>query len=67
MANNDWVYDKDSTLVDISPCLGICTYNEEDYCIGCKRHMTEIFDWYDYPEEMQKAIIKDLEERRVNV
>jgi predicted Fe-S protein YdhL (DUF1289 family) len=29
--------------------------------------MTEIFDWYDYPEEMQKAIIKDLEERRVNV
>ena len=64
--NHDFIYDKD---VDGSnydnPCVSICDYNGEDYCVGCKRHMNEIFDWYDYTDEMRAAINKDLITRKV--
>ena len=46
--------------------MSICDYNEDDYCVGCKRHMNEIFDWYDYTDEMRTAIIKDLTNRQVD-
>ena len=46
--------------------MSICDYNGEDYCVGCKRHMNEIFDWYDYTDEMRSAIIKDLANRQVD-
>jgi len=48
-----------------NPCVSICTYNEDNYCVGCKRHMNEIFDWYDYTDEMRAAINKDLTNREV--
>ena len=48
-----------------NPCVSICDYNWEDYCVGCKRHMNEIFDWYDYTDEMRAAINKDLITRKV--
>ena len=25
-----------------SPCIGVCTLNEENICIGCNRHIDEI-------------------------
>ena len=48
-----------------NPCQGICEYNKENYCIGCKRHMNEIFDWFDYNEDMRIAIMKDLIDREI--
>ena len=48
-----------------NPCMGICEYNKENYCIGCKRHMNEIFDWLDYNEDMRIAIMKDLIDREI--
>ena len=68
MSNNDFVYDKyyDASKYD-NPCVSICEYNGEDYCIGCKRHINEIFDWYDYTDEMRSAIITDLKTRRIDV
>ena len=27
-----------------SPCIGVCTLNEENICIGCGRHIDEIID-----------------------
>ena len=49
----------------ISPCISVCKYNSNNYCIGCKRHMNEIFDWFDYSEKMKKAILKDLNDREI--
>ena len=49
----------------VSPCISVCKYNSNNYCIGCKRHMNEIFDWFDYTDEMRIAIIKDLNEREI--
>ena len=64
--SKDFIYDKftDSSNYD-NPCMSICDYNGEDYCVGCKRHMNEIFDWYDYTDEMRAAINKDLVNRKV--
>ncbi len=50
----------------ISPCISICKYNKQFYCIGCKRHMNEIIDWLDYTDEMRIAVMKDLKERNIN-
>ena len=48
-----------------SPCVSVCKYNSNNYCIGCKRHMTEILDWFNYSEKMKKAILKDLNDRQI--
>ena len=48
-----------------TPCISVCKYNSNNYCIGCKRHMNEIFDWFDYNEDMRIAIMKDLIDREI--
>ena len=32
-----------------SPCIGVCTLNENDICIGCDRHIGDIIDNYREP------------------
>ena len=34
-----------------SPCIGVCTLNEDDICIGCDRHIGDIIDNYREPAE----------------
>ena len=48
-----------------TPFISVCKYNSNNYCIGCKRHMNEIFDWLDYNEDMRIAIMKDLIDREI--
>ena len=48
-----------------TPCISVCKFNDNNYCIGCKRHMNEIFDWLDYSEDMRIAIMKDLIDREI--
>ena len=42
------------TAADIkndSPCIGVCTLNECDICIGCDMHIGDIIDNYRAPAE----------------
>ena len=48
-----------------SPCVSICKYNKINFCVGCIRHMNEIFDWFDYSDEMRTAIMTDLLSRDI--
>ena len=48
-----------------NPCMGICEYNDDNLCIGCKRNMNEIFDWYDYTDEQVASINEELKTRKV--
>ena len=48
-----------------SPCVSICKYNKNNFCVGCNRHMNEIFDWFDYTDEMRTAIMTDLLSRDI--
>jgi len=49
-----------------SPCVSICKYNKNNYCVGCKRYMNEIFDWFDYSDEMRESIMNDLDNRDID-
>ena len=49
----------------ITPCQSICKYNSDNYCIGCKRHMNEIFDWFDYDDKKRISIMEELIDRKI--
>lgn len=49
-----------------SPCVDICKYNKNSYCVGCKRHSDEITGWINYSDSMRRAIIQDLEGRDID-
>jgi len=49
-----------------SPCVDICKYNKDNYCIGCKRHSDEITNWVNYSDSMRKAIMEDLASRNID-
>jgi len=46
----------------INVCKGICTL-KNGQCIGCKRTEEEISDWWDYDDEKQERLAKELEDR----
>ena len=48
-----------------SPCIKICTYDDEGYCLGCQRTADEVQGWRDRTEEEQLAGIEILRDRRI--
>ena len=48
-----------------SPCIKVCTYDEQGYCLGCSRKKEEIQEWRHRTEEEQLAGIEMLRERRI--
>ncbi|MGL4446951.1 MAG: DUF1289 domain-containing protein, partial [Shewanella sp.] len=44
----------------LSPCVARCGLNDENYCMGCLRHLDEIVAWRDCSETVQLAIIAKL-------
>jgi predicted Fe-S protein YdhL (DUF1289 family) len=48
-----------------TPCLGICKYNKQNFCVGCKRNSDEITNWMSYSGVMRNAIMQDLENREI--
>ncbi len=47
-----------------SPCVGICTLDETDICLGCNRTLDEIAGWEDLDVARQEAILSELPSRR---
>jgi predicted Fe-S protein YdhL (DUF1289 family) len=48
---------------DLSPCIGVCQYSEEDLCCGCFRTSKEISQWADMTTEEKKKVISLLPSR----
>tara|TARA_B100000795_G_scaffold227521_1_gene183907 strand:+ start:750 stop:935 length:186 start_codon:yes stop_codon:yes gene_type:complete len=48
---------------DLSPCVGVCQYNDEELCNGCFRTPTEISQWSDMTIKEKKKIINLLPSR----
>jgi predicted Fe-S protein YdhL (DUF1289 family) len=40
---------------DHSPCVGHCTYDDDDYCLSCRRHTDEISAWQDGDDALRAA------------
>jgi hypothetical protein len=41
----------------LSPCKGVCRLDKE-YCVGCKRYVDEIVEWYNLSENKKQAVIE---------
>jgi len=48
---------------DLSPCVGVCQYNDENLCSGCFRTPEEISQWFNLTTEEKKKIINLLPSR----
>ncbi len=48
---------------NISPCIGVCQYNEEELCSGCFRTSQEISEWSDMTIKDKNKIINLLPSR----
>ena len=48
-----------------SPCIKVCTYDDEGYCHGCQRTAEEVETWRDRTEEEQLWGIEVLRERKL--
>ncbi len=49
-----------------SPCIDICKYNQQNFCLGCKRNSDEITNWASYSDAMREAIMQDLKDRKID-
>ncbi|MHC1706664.1 MAG: DUF1289 domain-containing protein [Bacteroidales bacterium] len=47
-----------------SPCIDVCTLDQEGVCLGCKRTKEEIRDWMKYTDEEKLGVIKKCEIRK---
>ncbi|MBR9726890.1 DUF1289 domain-containing protein [Shewanella intestini] len=47
-----------------SPCVARCGLNDDDYCMGCYRHIDEIVAWSKANEQQQQQIVAALPARK---
>ncbi len=47
----------------MSPCVNICTLDDEHVCMGCLRRLEEIIAWATMNGEEQWALVEELQRR----
>lgn len=47
-----------------SPCIGRCALDEDEVCVGCFRHVTEIAGWGLSDAEARRTILARCAQRR---
>ena len=40
-----------------TPCIGQCCLDNNDICVGCKRHIEEITGWHGADKQQRQAIL----------
>ncbi|MCL1093275.1 DUF1289 domain-containing protein [Shewanella kaireitica] len=50
-----------------SPCVARCGLNEDDYCMGCYRHIDEIVGWGSASEERKAQVWSKLKQRKADM
>ena len=46
-----------------SPCVSVCSMNEEDLCIGCHRNSREIREWMLMDDTERHEVIETASQR----
>ncbi len=41
-----------------SPCISVCSLNEEDVCIGCFRTVSEIIGWRQMDDDERREVVR---------
>ena len=52
-----------STQEIISPCIGVCSMNDDGLCAGCYRTIDEIREWWDMQDAQRASVMSVLGER----
>ncbi|WP_394133035.1 DUF1289 domain-containing protein [Shewanella maritima] len=47
-----------------SPCVARCGLNDDDYCMGCFRHIDEIVTWSQATDAQKQQIWQRLAQRK---
>jgi predicted Fe-S protein YdhL (DUF1289 family) len=47
-----------------SPCINVCSLDEQGFCRGCARSRDEIAGWIRMSAEQQWSVVRAAEERR---
>jgi len=47
-----------------SPCIRVCTLDDEQFCLGCGRHLDDIVGWTRMSATEQQAVCERSAERR---
>jgi len=53
----------DNNNDSLSPCIGVCQYNEEEFCSGCFRSSEEISQWSTMTKKEREKVITMLNVR----
>lgn len=51
-------------MVIHSPCVARCGLNDDDYCMGCYRHIDEIVNWSRADDAQKAQICSQLADRK---
>ncbi|MEL6870125.1 MAG: DUF1289 domain-containing protein [Pseudomonadota bacterium] len=46
-----------------SPCISICTLDEQDICMGCHRTLDEIIDWSMLDDDAKRDVLVQVTNR----
>jgi len=46
-----------------SPCVGVCSLDENDICIACHRHGIEIGEWGVLTDDQKRDVLKKVARR----
>ena len=46
-----------------SPCISICTLDDDDVCMGCYRSLDEIVDWTMMSDDEKRTVLGNVAER----
>lgn len=46
-----------------SPCIRNCCLNEQDICMGCFRHLSEITAWQELEQRARLQVLERCDER----
>ena len=49
-----------------SPCIEVCSLDDQDVCIGCYRTANVIIEWFSASDERKQIILSAVNERRVS-
>ncbi|MBP9829502.1 MAG: DUF1289 domain-containing protein [Proteobacteria bacterium] len=50
-----------------SPCVRICTLNDEKICVGCGRNAYELKNWINFSDETKKLVKLGLAKRLADI
>lgn len=46
-----------------SPCISLCTLDENDVCVGCFRAVNEITQWLRMDNQQRRVVLEKCRER----